>query len=117
MSCQKAMQTHLDQGVPAGKLVLGLPFYGRGSKEVGDFVNFSGIKQLEGYTEQWDKQAQVPYLTNREGKVVLGYDNARSLKGKGKFARKHHLRGLMYWDYNGDDSQDTLRNVVWESMQ
>ncbi len=117
MSCQKAMQTHLDQGVPAGKLVLGLPFYGRGSKEVGDFVNFSGIKQLEGYTEQWDKQAQVPYLTNREGKVVLGYDNARSLKGKGKFARKHHLRGLMYWDYNGDDSQGTLRNVVWESMQ
>ncbi len=116
-SCEKATQAHIAQGVPAEKLVLGLPFYGRGIQEVGNFCNYSNVARLTDYTSQWDSVAQVPYLTDQEGRVVLGYDNARSLRGKCKFARKHHLRGVMYWDYHGDDSQGTLRRAVWKATR
>ena len=116
-SCERAMQAHLAQGVPAGKLVLGLPFYGRGTQEVGNFRDYRAVASLKGYTECWDRQARVPYLTDQEGRVVLGYDNARSLRGKCKFARKHHLRGVMYWDYHGDDSQGTLSRAVWKATR
>ncbi len=116
-SCEQAMQAHLAQGVPADKLVLGLPFYGRGTQDVGNFCDFHAVAGLRDYTSHWDRHARVPYLTDREGRVVLGYDDARSLRGKCKFARKHHLRGVMYWDYHGDDSQGTLRKTVWRAMR
>lgn len=115
-SCDQAMQAHLSQGVPAGKLVLGLPFYGHGTQELGHVVNFYQIVQLKGYTSQWDSAARVPFLTDAEGRVVLAYDDARSLRGKCRFARKHHLRGVMYWDYHGDDSLGTLQKTVWEAV-
>lgn len=51
----------------------------------------------------------------KQGRVVLAYDDARSLRDKCRFARKHHLRGVMYWDYHGDDSLGTLQRSVWEA--
>lgn len=45
-----------------------------------------------------------------------GYDDARSLHDKCRFARKHLLRGVMYWDYHGDDSLGTLQKTVWEAV-
>lgn len=45
-----------------------------------------------------------------------GYDDARSLRDKCRFARKHLLRGVMYWDYHGDDSLGTLQRTVWEAV-
>lgn len=116
-SCEQAMQAHLAQGVPAEKLVLGLPFYGRGTQDVGSFTDYHRIAQLTAYASHWDRHARVPYLADSEGRVVLGYDDARSLRGKCRFARKHHLRGVMYWDYHGDDSQGTLRRAVWKAMR
>lgn len=44
------------------------------------------------------------------------YDDARSLRDKCRFARKHHLRGVMYWDYHGNDSLGTLQRTVWETV-
>lgn len=52
----------------------------------------------------------------KQGGVVVAYDDVRSLRGKCRFARKHHLRGVMYWDYHGDDSLGTLQKTVWETV-
>ncbi|MGN0233557.1 MAG: glycoside hydrolase family 18 protein [Bacteroidaceae bacterium] len=117
VSCLQAMLAHLEQGVPACKLVLGLPFYGRGTKELGGFVDYHRVASLEGFTPRWDREARVPYLVDGQGGVVLGYDDERSLKGKCRFARKRHLRGVMYWDYHGDDAQGTLSRAVWRAMR
>ena len=56
-------------------------------------------------------------VTPREeaGQGGGGYDDARSLRDKCRFARKHLLRGVMYWDYHGDDSLGTLQRSVWEA--
>lgn len=57
-------------------------------------------------------------VTPREeaGQGGGSYDDARSLRDKCRFARKHHLRGVMYWDYHGDDSLGTLQRTVWEAV-
>ena len=52
----------------------------------------------------------------KQGGVVVAYDDARSLRDKCHFARKHLLRGVMYWDYHGDDSLGTLQRTVWEAV-
>lgn len=117
LCCDKALQAHLEGGVPAGKLVLGLPFYGRGTQEIGNFTNYKDIPRHTQFTRNWDKDACVPYLTNDKGEVVLGYDDARSIKIKCKYARKKGLLGVMYWDYDGDDAQGTLRTTVMKAMK
>lgn len=117
LCCDKALKAHLEAGVPAEKLVLGLPFYGRGTHEIGNFTNFKDIPRHIQFTRNWDKDACVPYLTNDKGEVVLGYDDARSIKIKCKYAKQKGLRGVMYWDYDGDDAQGTLRTTVIKAMK
>lgn len=117
MCCDQATRAHLEQGVPAGKLVLGLPFYGRGNQQTGDYVPYGQLGTITGYQQQWDSVAQVPYLVDSNGQVVLGYDDPRSLAGKCAYARKGGLRGVMYWDYDLDDQQGTLRHTVCDAMK
>ncbi len=117
MTCEKAVNAHIEGGVPTGKLVLGLPFYGRGTQAVGNFCDFRKIADLKGYTEKWDKQASVPYLEDSNGTIVLCFDNARSLKAKCKYLKKKGLHGSMYWDYAGDDEKGTLRKTVWKNTR
>ena len=81
LTCDDAVKAHIDAGVPAERLVLGMPFYGRGGKILSnrDYrdIDFNGE-----YTEVWNDTAKVPYLINKEGTMVLGFDNVRSLRIK-----------------------------------
>ncbi len=108
----EAVEAHLLAGVPPSKLVLGMPFYGRGGKEVPTFLDYKKISSLEGMTEQWDEVAKVPYLTDSAGDLVLGYENARSLAIKCEYILEKGLRGGMYWDYDGDTPEGELRRTV-----
>lgn len=117
-SCEKSVLAHLSQGVPAEKICLGLPFYGRGLRSSSDnFVNYRDIKELNNLIKKRDKVAKVPYCTDKTGQVVLGYDDAESLKEKCRYARKSKLAGVMYWDYAGDDDSGTLRHAVKDAMK
>ena len=112
MTSDKAARAHMAAGVPAHKLVLGMPFYGRGSGRYADFNDFKDIKKdIEAY-EIWDEKAQVPYIADTDGTLIVGYDNPRSLKIKCGYIKANGLRGAMYWDYDGDDSDGTLRKTV-----
>ncbi|MBQ3606937.1 MAG: glycoside hydrolase family 18 protein [Bacteroidales bacterium] len=112
MTSDKAARAHMAAGVPAHKLVLGMPFYGRGSGRYADFNDFKDIKKdIEAY-EIWDEKAQVPYIEDTDGTLIVGYDNPRSLKIKCGYIKANGLRGAMYWDYDGDDSDGTLRKTV-----
>ena len=112
MTSDKAARAHLAAGMPAHKLVLGMPFYGRGSGRYADFNDFKDIKKdIEAY-EIWDEKAQVPYIADTDGTLIVGYDNPRSLKIKCGYIKANGLRGAMYWDYDGDDADGTLRKTV-----
>ncbi|MBQ8854630.1 MAG: glycoside hydrolase family 18 protein [Bacteroidales bacterium] len=112
MTSDKAARAHLAAGMPAHKLVLGMPFYGRGSGRYADFNDFKDIKKdIEAY-EIWDEKAQVPYIADTDGTLIVGYDNPRSLKIKCGYIKANGLRGAMYWDYDGDDADGSLRKTV-----
>jgi chitinase len=116
IAADESVDKHIEGGMPAEKLVLGIPFYGHGAKDLSYTINYKDIINLQGYIEKWDDVAKVPYLENTAGETVLVYENARSIGCKCEYLLKHHLRGAMYWDYAGDDPEGTLRTAVWNGI-
>jgi chitinase len=50
------------------------------------------------------------------GVFYCGYDNPRSIAEKGKWIREKGMLGLMYWEYDQDDANGTLRKAVWNAV-
>jgi len=118
--CDRAVQVYLNAGMSADKLVLGIPFYGRRSFSTSPMaINYKDIVKLDSKTykiDNWDEAASVPYVTTiSDGKFYCGYDNEKSIGLKGDWIRSKGMKGLMYWDYDGDDTAGTLRSAVWEA--
>ncbi len=116
MTASTAVEAHLQAGVPASKLVMGMPFYGRGGKDYPNFQDFNKIDFAKGYRECWDETAKVPYLIDKNGTFVFGYENPRSLAIKCQYILKKELLGGMYWDYSGDNEQGDMRRTVYEGL-
>ncbi len=113
----ESVKKHMAAGVPASKLVLGMPFYGRGGKGgIPNFIDYNEIDKLTGYKTQWDETAKVPYLTDDEGNFVCGYENPLSLAIKCKYITDEGLLGGMYWDYDGDNENGDLRKAVYGGL-
>lgn len=115
LTCDDAVKAHIDSGVPAERLVMGMPFYGRGGKLLSN-RDFRDINLNGEYTEQWNDTAKVPYLINKEGTMVLGYDNVRSLSIKCEYILEKGLLGGMYWEYSGDNDNADLARTVYEGI-
>ncbi|MBP5508125.1 MAG: ThuA domain-containing protein [Prevotella sp.] len=117
ITASQAVEEHLKAGVPANKLVMGMPFYGRGSREDSGLREYDRTGILpKGYEKRWDDVGKVPYITNEQGILVRGYENSQSLAEKCQFILDHHLRGGMYWDYASDNSQGDERTTLYLSL-
>lgn len=112
----EAVAAHLKAGVPASRLVMGMPFYGRGGNGFPNFQDFNKVGHSKDYTEKWDEGAKVPYLVDRDNTLVFGYENPRSLAIKCQYILNQNLLGGMYWDYSGDNEQGDLRRTVYENL-
>lgn len=123
LSASGAVNDFLAAGVPARKLVLGVPFYGRAWRGVTggrdglyregrpakdlDVSSYPAIEALagrEGWARGWDDAAQAPYLWNARRGLFVSYENPRSLQAKARFVREHGLAGVMFWEYHADPS-------------
>ena len=130
-----AVQWYLDHGVPPGKIVLGLPFYGQVWANVpnenhGMFEPYEGRPGEEGtlsyreieqsylpvYTRYWDDQAKVPWLYNKGTKIMISYEDAESIAAKAKYVRQKQLGGIMFWDLGQDDSKSTLLEAIKKAL-
>ena len=115
--CDGSVGKHIAAGVPANKIVLGIPFYGHGEKGEGhafeESVDYKEIA-IDGsrFSVQWDATAMVPYVVDATGKMVLSYDNARSVGLKAEYVLQKGLAGAMYWNIEADDDCFTLGNAV-----
>jgi chitinase len=118
-------------GVPADKIVLGVPFYGHewGQAPAQDhglfqpgkavpkaFANYANIsstmlKPDSGFVRYWDTDSAVPYLYNAASQIFVSYDDPKSMALKCQYALDHHLAGIMFWDYSGDPSGALLDTV------
>ncbi|SHK46601.1 glycoside hydrolase family 18 protein [Rhodothermus profundi] len=130
MSVDGAVRRYLAAGVPGAKLVIGVPFYGRGWQEVrpehqGRYqpygmpvekeLSFAVLQRYyvgrEGVTRYWDAEAQAPYLWHPEQRIFISYEDEQSLEAKIAYVRMQQLGGIMFWEYSGD-WEGRLRCVV-----
>lgn len=126
-SAADSVEMYENAGVPASKIVLGVPFYGHIWGDVGAtnhglyqpgkavpnaFAAYGNIvatmlnatRPEQGYVRYWDAAAAVPYLYNGNTHVFISYDDPQSMALKARFALDHHLAGMMFWAYSASSA-------------
>ncbi|GAB6118900.1 glycoside hydrolase family 18 protein [Dysgonomonas termitidis] len=114
-SVDEAVKAHVEAGMPINKLVMGIPFYGRASDTIKN-ANYNNLIKLTGFDERWDDVSQVPYLVGKNGEFICGFDNSKSIAIKCQYIKAHGMLGAMYWEYNGDDDNGTLRKALHKEL-
>lgn len=66
--------------------------------------NYFFIKQQSGWTDHWDDNAKVPYMTKDVGgrSYFLSYDNEQSIGLKAQYVNDNGLGGAIVWHVHGD---------------
>ena len=126
------IQTYLNEGVPADKIVLGAPAYGRtwtgvGSDSNGLFQSATGagegtwekgvidyndlynkVQTDSNYQVYWDDASKVPYVHNAQTGFFSTYENVESMSLKLDYIKQNQLGGTFFWDASSDirDSND-----------
>jgi chitinase len=131
-SAHRSIQAFIAAGVPPGKIVIGIAFYGKGWQmesidnkglyrkalkpaRGGGFTYLKdSLVNKNGYREYWDAKAKAPYLFNSENKIFISYDNERSVKNECKYAKRNHLAGAMFWEYSSDKKEYLLKIIAAE---
>lgn len=128
-SGDRAFKEYTAAGVPAEKLVLGIPFYGRSwymkshdnrgiNRPVESVARAGGytfvkdsLVSRQGFERHWDAKAKVPYLWNPETKQLVSYDDEESVKIKSEYVREHGMAGVMFWQYASDPKEYLLKAI------
>lgn len=128
----------ISMGVPASKLVVGMPFYTRGWNNVkvnpampggmfgtgggtllgkwggggqGPYSEVEAMRNNPSYQEYWDDVSKAPYLYNASAGTLYTYDNEKSVGIKCDYILSKNLGGAMYWEIDGDPNMK-LVNIV-----
>ncbi|GAA2781103.1 glycoside hydrolase family 18 protein [Saccharopolyspora taberi] len=134
-SIDQTVNTWLDRGAPADKMVLGVPFYGRGwigvpnqnnglfqtstgaapgTWEAG-FEDYKVLKSKAGqFTLHRDEKAGFAWLF--DGTTFWTYDDPAELKRKLAYAKQKALGGAMIWSLDGDTPEGELMTAVHEGL-
>lgn len=109
----KVIERHLNLGIPKEKILMGIPFFGKGlppfPQEV-DWIDFS--KYSSGLSIEWDEEAQAPYFCDENGNLILGFDDERSIAAKFDFIRTNQLPGVFIWSLESDLSDHRLGKAI-----
>lgn len=114
-------------GVPRDKLVLGVPFYGRGfrvasaGEQAGLFQRQVGTVEVADWRAiardllpdpAWQRHrhpvARSPWLYHPGTRTFVSYEDAESIEERAAFAARRGLRGAFTWQLAGDDDEHTL---------
>jgi chitinase len=119
-SSDKAVSDYIANGVPASKILLGLPTYGRAFDLTGGLGQpFHGVgpgsatlqtpglwlyKDLPrpGAAELYDAAAGASYSYDPAARELISYDNVFSAKSKGSYLKAKGLAGSFFWEASGD---------------
>lgn len=121
-SAATSISHYIAAGVPARKLVLGVPFYGKAWGQVGATehglyqpggppttrleTSFRAIHQelenKDGFVRVWDDIAKAPFLYNAERRIFITYEDEESVRAKARYVIDRGLGGIMFWEYSED---------------
>ncbi len=127
-SASGSVKAFLQAGVPAAKIVLGVPFYGHAWSHVDgenhglfekgkknnlepDYKAILNLLAQGGFTRYWDPRAQAPYLYNATSRTFVTYEDPESLRLKCQYVLQHKLGGIMFWEYSNDSNGELLRTI------
>ena len=130
ISIESSVKAWLKTGLPAEKLVVGVPFYGYSytvSKNTngglyqthknGKALSYDTIKKEylsnPQYSKNFHYKSLVPWLYN--GKTFISYDDSQSIALKAEYIREQNLGGAMIWELS-QDSEGELLNSLYESL-
>ena len=132
----RAVTDYLAAGVPPGKLVLGVPFYGHGWKGVpnvnnglyqpaagpakaGNEAGSGGYRVLKdlGYPGFRDPVAQAYWVYSAAAGVFWSYDDPASLVNKANYIKSKGLAGAMSWELSNDDASGTLLTALADGLK
>ena len=122
-SISDCVQAYLKKGIPAEKIVLGMPLYGYAYQGVkaqnnGLYSTYTSAKSVsykmlkKSYLDNTDyrqfrhEEAQVPWLYGN--RTFVSYDDAVSLAAKAQLARSLGLGGVGFWEISQDDGGELI---------
>lgn len=122
----RAVDEFLAAGVPAGKLLLGMAFYGKRFHGVRDqqhglyqpfdgavdSVSWREIRRTlltdPAYVRHWDARVQAAWLWHAGSRTLVSYEDPEAIAAKATYARERGLAGVMYWQHDQDDDEHLL---------
>jgi chitinase len=128
ISADRTVHEYESAGVPANKIVLGVPFYGKswanvssanhGLFQVGTvapatYLPYSSLGSLQnsGYVRYWDARASAPFLYNKDAQIFISYEDPESVADKCKYVLDQKLAGVMFWEYSSDPAGVLLQSI------
>ena len=121
-----AVRGFLAAGVPASKLILGVPFYGKGWTGVEDVNHglyqsatgpakvdgsYRALKELTGTADRrYYKKAATCSVWNNGN--FWSYDCPEAMRKKMAYIRKQHLGGVMFWELSHDTADSELLRIL-----
>jgi hypothetical protein len=126
---QTGIDYYISKGVPANKIVLGMPIYGRSFNATSGLgMPFGGVGQgsweagvydfkslpLSGATEFYDKTTGSSYSYDAVKGELISYDTVAVAKQKALWIKQLGLGGAMWWESSADKPGDLslIQNVV-----
>lgn len=134
-----AVKGYRKAGVPAEKIVVGVPFYGRGWTGVAD-VNRGLYQPHKGLPRgtweagvfdykdiaahyasklprHWHDEAKAAWLFDPVKGLLISYDDAESIRGKAEYVKKAGLGGVMIWEVSADDAKRSLLKAIHQGLR
>jgi len=135
-SAALSIQYLLERGMPANRLALGIPLYGKGffaaepyasTKDTkdkqgagrppgGNYTKLVQLQKEQGWSRRWDNETKNPWLLSADRSAVIGYDDPESVALKTEWAMKQGLRGVFFWEIAADRIPDGT-NPLQESSR
>lgn len=120
--------------VPLNKIDIGAAFYARifqlqdtlqnGLYQPCTFlrgVNYnefdSTILSDPNYVYHWDEKAHAPYYFNAKEKLLVSFDDARSIAEKTRYVINKGLDGIMFWELTNDVYSKGLLQAIDDARQ
>lgn len=130
-SVDASINTWLNAGFPADKLIMGVPFYGYLYKAVADvnhglYQTYSGSASISyaniavnylnspGYVRYFHFESMVPWLFN--GSTFISYEDEASIQMKAQYSKSKGLGGTMIWELS-QDPNGVLLNALYNALQ
>ncbi len=129
-SVDQTISDYKNAGVPAYKLLMGLPFYGYGWQQVratnhglyqeGEAIRgdkpYSFVQTQMGTSTLYrDERTQAPWIFN--GDTFWTFEDPTSIRFKVNYSQKQRLGGVMIWELSGDMPDASLLSAAFRQLR